>query len=53
MLLDEADFAQSSIGSDIVKILNCGYQQNLTGHSHGEKRQGRICSRVYEVFGQK
>jgi len=53
MLLDEADFAQSSIGSDIVKILNCGYQQNLPVTRMEKNDKGEFVPRVYEVFGPK
>jgi hypothetical protein len=53
MLIDEADFAQSQVGSDIVKVLNCGYQRNLPVTRTEKNNLGEFVPRVYEVFGPK
>ena len=53
MLIDEADFSQSQIGSDIIKVLNCGYQRNLPVTRMEKNANGDFVPRVYEVFGPK
>lgn len=53
MLIDEADFAQSQIGSEIIKVLNCGYQRNLPVTRMEKNDKGEFVPRVYEVFGPK
>jgi hypothetical protein len=52
MLIDEADFQDSQIGTDIAKILNCGYQKNLPV-TRMEKTDEGYVPRLYEVFGPK
>jgi hypothetical protein len=53
MLIDEADFRFSQIGSDIIKVLNCGYQQGLPVTRMEKNAQGEFVPRIYEVFGPK
>jgi hypothetical protein len=52
MLIDEADFQDSQIGTDIAKILNCGYQKHLSV-TRMEKTNNGYVPRLYEVFGPK
>jgi hypothetical protein len=53
MLIDEADFRHSQIGSDIIKVLNCGYQSKLPVTRMEKNDKGDFVPRVYEVFGPK
>ena len=53
MLMDEADFVNSNIGSDIAKILNCGYQRNLPVTRMEMTADNRYIPRMYNVFGPK
>lgn len=51
LILDEADFAKSDMTSDIVKILNTGYQKGMAVlRSEGK---GTFEVKAYEVFGPK
>ena len=52
LIIDEADFAHSAVGSEIAKILNCGYQRG-TPVVRMEKVEDRFEPRAYEVFGPK
>lgn len=52
MLMDEADFRESGVGSDIAKVLTCGYQQGLP-FSRLEKQGETYIPRTYDVFGPK
>ena len=53
MLLDEADFSQSQIGSDVIKVLNCGYQRGLPVTRMEKNDSGEFVPKLYEVFGPK
>ncbi|HYI92248.1 MAG TPA: hypothetical protein VEX68_01765 [Bryobacteraceae bacterium] len=53
LLMDEADFAKSQIGGDIVKILNCGYQQGLPVSRMEQNDEGKLEPKIYDVFGPK
>jgi hypothetical protein len=53
MLIDEADYQQSGIGSEIIKVLNCGYQRNLPVTRMEKDSSGNFVPRVYAVFGPK
>jgi hypothetical protein len=53
LLMDEADFAKSQIGGDIVKILNCGYQQGLPVSRMEQNEDGKLEPKLYDVFGPK
>jgi hypothetical protein len=53
MLMDEADFVNSNIGSDIAKILNCGYQKGLPVTRMEMTSDNRYEPRMYSVFGPK
>jgi len=53
MLMDEADFQYSNIGSDIAKILNCGYQRSLPVTRMEMTADNRYVPRMYNVFGPK
>lgn len=51
LILDEADFAKSDMTSDIVKILNTGYQKGVSVLRAEGK--GTFEIKAYEVFGPK
>lgn len=53
LLLDEADFRDSDISADVVKVLNCGYQQNLPVTRMEQNTAGEFVPRLYQVFGPK
>jgi hypothetical protein len=53
ILLDEADFQSSQIGSDIIKVLNCGYQKGLPVSRMEKATGGEFVPRVFDVFGPK
>jgi hypothetical protein len=52
LLLDEADFLQSQIGSDVIKVLNSGYQQGFPV-TRMEMVRDEYEPRLYSVFGPK
>jgi hypothetical protein len=53
LLLDEADYTNSQIGSDIIKVLNCGYQQGFPVIRAEKNRHGDFIPRLYQVYGPK
>ena len=53
MLIDEADFADTQIGADVVKVLNCGYQQDLPVIRMEKNEDGNFVPSVFRVFGPK
>jgi len=53
MFMDEADFQNSNIGSDIAKILNCGYQKGLPVTRMEMTSDNHYVPRMYSVFGPK
>jgi hypothetical protein len=53
VLLDEADFSNSQIGSDVIKILNCGYRKGLPIIRAEADAKGQYIPRLYETFGPK
>jgi hypothetical protein len=53
LLIDEADFAQSQIGSEIIKVLNCGYQRDMPTTRMEKNDKGEFVPRVYSLFGPK
>jgi hypothetical protein len=52
-IIDEADFRDSDVGSDVMKILNCGYSQGQPVSRVEKDRGGQFVPRLYEVFGPK
>ena len=52
LVIDEADFAYSGVGSEIAKILNCGYQRG-SPVVRMEKKDDQFEPRAYDVFGPK
>jgi hypothetical protein len=52
LVLDEADFKESSAWSDMVKILNNGYRPGFPV-LRADKEDGRWFPRGYQVFGPK
>ncbi len=52
MLIDEADFADSQIGTDIAKILNCGYTKGMPVTRLDSTDNGYV-PRPHQVFGPK
>jgi hypothetical protein len=53
LVIDEADFAHSGVGSEIAKILNCGYQGGTPVVRMEKTADGSFEPRAYEVFGPK
>jgi hypothetical protein len=53
LLIDEADFRDSAVGADIIKVLNCGYQRGLSVKRMDKNEDGILVPRRYEVFGPK
>ena len=53
MLLDEADFKDSQVGTDIAKLLNCGYQKGLAVTRMMQNDKGQYVPTLHEVFGPK
>lgn len=53
LLIDEADFKFSQVGSDIAKILNCGYQRGTPVVRMEPNSQNHYEPRMYEAFGPK
>lgn len=53
LLLDEADYQNSQIGSDIAKILNCGYQKGLPVTRMEKNLNGNFVPTMFSVFGPK
>ena len=53
LLIDEADFRDSAVGADIIKVLNCGYQRGLSVKRMDKNEEGVQVPRRYEVFGPK
>jgi hypothetical protein len=53
VMIDEADFGDSQIGSDIIKVLNCGYQKNLAVTRMEKDENGNFVPRLFQVFGPK
>lgn len=52
-LMDEADPDETEVGTDLMKILNCGYQQGLTIVRNDKDRSGNWCPSSFDVFGPK
>jgi hypothetical protein len=52
-LIDEADFRDSDVGANIMKILNCGYSQGQPVSRVEKDKSGNFVPRLYEVFGPK
>jgi hypothetical protein len=52
-IIDEADFRDSDVGSDVMKILNCGYSQGQPVSRVEKDKGGQFVPRLYEVFGPK
>lgn len=52
-LIDEADFKDSQVGSDLMKILNCGYQKGLTVKRMNKDGAGRQVPVLFSPFGPK
>jgi len=51
LILDEADFADSEMHADIIKILNCGFMKDFPVlRTEGEKKRE---PKAYGVFGPK
>jgi|SRR5579872_4441196 len=53
LVLDEADFVLSQIGSDMAKILNCGYQKNMPITRMEKDSKGVFVPTPYDPFGPK
>lgn len=53
LILDEADFKYSDKTSDIIKILNTGYQKGTPVLRMDGKRAGGYDMKAFEVFGPK
>ncbi len=53
LVIDEADFAHSGIGTEIAKILNCGYQRGSPVVRMEKTPDGKFEPRAYDVFGPK
>jgi hypothetical protein len=53
VLIDEADFRDSDVGSEIVKVLNCGYQKGLPVTRLDKVEGGQYVPQQYQVFGPK
>jgi hypothetical protein len=55
MLIDEADYSRTEIGSDIVKVLNSGYNVRGSTIPRMEKDEatGEFTPRAYSCFGPK
>ncbi len=53
LVIDEADFANSGIGSEIAKTLNCGYQRGSPVVRMDKMPDGSLEPRAYDVFGPK
>jgi hypothetical protein len=53
LVIDEADFRDSAVGADIIKVLNCGYQRGLSVKRMDKNEDGVQVPRRYEVFGPK
>jgi hypothetical protein len=53
VLIDEADYRDSDVGADIVKVLNCGYQKGLPVTRMEATVKGEFVPRQYVVFGPK
>ena len=53
LLLDEADFSDSEIGADVAKVLNCGYQKNLSVTRMDRNADGVFVPTLHDVFGPK
>lgn len=53
LLLDEADFSDSQIGADVAKVLNCGYQKNLSVTRMDKNEDGVWVPTLHDVFGPK
>jgi hypothetical protein len=52
-IIDEADFKDSDVGTDVMKILNCGYQQGQPVSRMEKDKGGKFVPRLYDVFGPK
>jgi hypothetical protein len=52
-IIDEADFRDSDVGSDVMKILNCGYSQGYPVSRVEKDKGGQFVPHLYEVFGPK
>ena len=53
MLIDEADFRDTEIGAEIVKVLTSGYHQNGFVMRMEKDEQGKFVPKLYSVFGPK
>jgi hypothetical protein len=53
VMIDEADFRNSQIGADIIKVLNCGYQKNLPVIRMDKDEGGNLVPKIFGVFGPK
>lgn len=53
LIIDEADFGDSSLKSDLVKILNCGYSRHTKVFRCGTDKRNEIIVEVYDAFGPK
>ncbi len=52
LIMDEADFQQTQVGSDIAKILNCGYEQGKPIIRNNTTQNG-FEPTSFDVFGPK
>jgi hypothetical protein len=52
-IIDEADFRDSDVGSDVMKILNCGYSKGQPVSRVEKDKGGQFVPCLYEVFGPK
>ncbi len=51
-IIDEADFSNSDMHSDIIKILNCGYEKGLPV-LRSEGSNGKFETKSFPVYGPK
>ncbi len=53
LIMDEADFQHSQVGSDIAKILNSGYEKGKPVFRSEKTRGGGFEPRPFDVYGPK
>lgn len=52
-IIDEADFRDSDVGSDVMKILNCGYSQGQPVSRVEKDKGGQFVPRLNEFSGRR
>jgi len=53
LFIDEADFSSTDVGSEIAKILNCGYQRGKAVLRMTKGQNEHLEPGAYDVFGPK